>query len=45
MTACTPIAAGAILFGTYFLFNLQYPTEVAATLEFIQRLERMVLTE
>ena len=27
----------AVLFGTYYAFNIQYPTDAEATLEFMQR--------
>ena len=33
----TPLVAVALLFGSYFLFNIEYPQEGSATLEFIQR--------
>jgi len=33
----TPLIAVALLFGAFFTFNIEYPAETAATLEFIQR--------
>lgn len=33
----SPVAAIALLFGSFFLFNIKYPVDTSATLEFIQR--------
>jgi len=33
----TPLVAVALLFGSFFTFNIEFPPETAATLEFIQR--------
>jgi hypothetical protein len=32
-----PLSAVALLFGAFFVFNISYPVEASATLEFIQR--------
>jgi hypothetical protein len=36
-TVETPMAAFGLLFGAYFLFNISYPPEAGATLEYVQR--------
>jgi hypothetical protein len=33
----TPLAGFGLVFGSYFLFNISYPAEVGATLEYVQR--------
>ena len=37
-TAETPMAAFACLFGAFFAFNISYPADAGATLEYVQRL-------
>jgi hypothetical protein len=37
LTVETPMTAFGLLFGTYFLFNISYPPEAGATLEYVQR--------
>jgi len=36
-TIQTPIVAVALLFGVFFIFNIEYPPEASAALEFMQR--------
>lgn len=38
------LTAVALMFGSYFIFNIGYPTEACATLEFIQRYEVVLAT-
>ena len=33
----SPLTAMALLFGAFFVFNISYPCDASATLEFIQR--------
>jgi hypothetical protein len=40
IVVCGPVdfkVAFAVMFASYFVFNIAYPKEVAASLEFIQR--------
>lgn len=39
ITCCvdTPLAGFGVLFGSYYLFNITYPVEAGATLEYVQR--------
>jgi hypothetical protein len=39
VTCCvdTPLAGFVLVFGSYFLFNISYPVEAGATLEYVQR--------
>lgn len=39
VTCCvdTPLAGFAVLFGSFYLFNISYPVEAGATLEYVQR--------
>jgi hypothetical protein len=36
-TVVTPMAGFALVFGCYFMFNIAYPSEAGATLEYVQR--------
>jgi len=33
----SPLAAFAVLFGAFFVFNISYPNDAGATLEYVQR--------
>jgi len=35
-------SARALLFGSYYIFNIQYPKEAAGTLEFLQRYNQLL---
>jgi hypothetical protein len=39
VTCCvdTPLAGFGMLFGSFYLFNISYPVEAGATLEYVQR--------
>jgi hypothetical protein len=36
-TVYTPMAGFALLYGVFFVFNISYPVDAGATLEYVQR--------
>jgi len=36
-TVDTPLAGFALLFGVFYIFNISYPVDAGATLEYVQR--------
>jgi hypothetical protein len=36
-TVDTPLAGFALLFGVFYIFNISYPVDAGATMEYVQR--------